>query len=174
MESSAPIGQLLVQRGYIDNWQLQSALAHQRSWGGRIGESLVKLGFMSEPVLLTEIARQLRVPYVQIGDRCLPQALVRLVPEKLIRARKVFPVAFAWRDRRSLLVVATAEPQNLIALDEVSFASGKTVKAALAGDRDITLAIERHLGPPPGWKSMAAAPRPMPASMPVDYRRRAA
>ena len=174
MESSAPIGQLLVQRGYIDNWQLQSALAHQRSWGGRIGEALVKLGFMSEPVLLTEIARQLRVPYVQIGDRCLPQALVRLVPEKLIRARKIFPVPFAWRDRRSLLVVATAEPQNLIALDEVSFAAGKTVKAALAGDRDITLAIERHLGPPPGWTSMAAAPRPMPASMPVDYRRRAA
>jgi type IV pilus assembly protein PilB len=86
-----PIGQILVQAGYLDPWQLQSALAHQRCWGGKLGEALIKLGFITEPVLLTELARQLGAPYVHIGNRRIPDAVVRLLPEKLIRARRSSP-----------------------------------------------------------------------------------
>ena len=168
-----PIGQILVQKGYIDPWQVQSALAHQRCWGGRLGEALVKLGFISEPVLLTELARQLGVAYVEIGNRQIPDAVVRLVPEKLIRARKVFPAAFAWQGKRNLLVVVTSEPQNLVALDEVAFASGKKVKAALGSESDVEQAIERHLGPTAPWNS-TAVPRPMLRYTSVGDARRAA
>ncbi len=135
-----------MQAGHVDVWQLQSALAHQRCWGGRIGEALVRLGFVTEPVLLAEVARQHGVPYVEIGERIVAPAIVRLVPEKLIRARKVFPIAYASQPRRGLLVVATSKPQDLAVLDEVAFASGKTVNAALASDRDVERAIERHFG----------------------------
>ena len=31
-----PIGQILKEQGRIDEYQLASALAHQRRWGGRI------------------------------------------------------------------------------------------------------------------------------------------
>jgi hypothetical protein len=155
-----PIGQLLIQRGYIDQWQLQSALAHQRRWGGRIGAALVNLGFISEPLLLTELARQLGVPYLRLGNRRVPDAIVRLVPAKLIRSRKVFPVAFAWHGNRNVLVIMTSDPQNLIALDEVAFTSGKAITAALAGDLDLEQAIERHLGPGPSGASHASAPTP--------------
>ena len=161
MTSHLPIGQILVERGYIDPWQLQSALAYQRSWGGPLGEALVALGFISEPVLLAEVARQLDVPYIHIGNRRIPDAVVRLVPEKLVRARKIFPVAFAWQGKRNQLLVITTEPQNLVALDEAAFASGKKVRAVLGSDRDIEQAIERHLGPAPG----ASAARPMPGDM---------
>jgi type IV pilus assembly protein PilB len=101
---------------------------------------------MSEPVLLTEIGRQLGVPYVEIGDRDIDPAVIRLVPEKLIRLRRLLPIAYAPQPRRGLLVVATARPQDLAALDEVAFASGKVVKSALASDEDVERAIERHLG----------------------------
>ena len=157
MTSRVLIGQQLVQEGHIDIWQLQSALAHQRFWGGRIGDALVKLGFVSEPLLLTELARQLGVPYIEIGEREIDAAVVRLVPEKLIRARKVFPIAYAAKPRRGMLVVATARPQDLAVLDEVAFASGKIVKPALASDRDVEAAIERHLGKP-GARPWAPAP----------------
>ncbi len=144
--SRIPIGQMLVQAGHIDVWQLQSALAHQKCWGGRIGEALLRLGFVSEPALLTEVARQHGVPYVEIGERPVAPAVLRLVPEKLIRARKVLPIAYSSQPRRGLLVVATGRPQDLTTLDEVAFASGKTVKAALASDADLEQAIERHFG----------------------------
>lgn len=147
MSGNLPIGQILVQQGHIDPWQLQTALAHQRCWGGRLGEALVHFGFISEPTLLAEVARQLGVPYVQIGERIIPDTVIRLVPEKLIRARRILPVVFAWQRRRNLLVVATSQPQDLIALDEVAFASGKNVKAALAAASDLDQAIARHLAP---------------------------
>jgi type IV pilus assembly protein PilB len=152
-----PIGQILVQTGYIDPWQLQSALAHQRFWGGKLGAALIKLGFIAESVFLTELARHLGVPYVHIGNRRVPDAVVRLVPERLIRARKVFPAAFAWQGKWNQLVVITSEPQNLAMLDEVAFASGKKVKAALASESDVEQAIERHLGPNAHWNSRLAS-----------------
>jgi type IV pilus assembly protein PilB len=64
-----PIGQRLVQQGHIDAWQLQSALAHQQRWGGRLGEALVGLGFLPEEVVLSEVARQLGVPYLDVAQR---------------------------------------------------------------------------------------------------------
>jgi type IV pilus assembly protein PilB len=141
-----PIGQLLVQAGRIDPWQLQSGLAHQRRWGGRLGAALVGLGFVSEEDMLTEVARQLGVPYLAIGDRVVPRAVVELVPAKLMRARRIFPIALGTQSRRGPLVVATEEPQNLAALDEVGFATGLAVRSVLSSARDIERAIERHLG----------------------------
>ena len=160
MTSAGPIGQMLLQAGYIDAWQLQSALADQRRWGGRIGEALLRLGFVSEPVLLSELARQHGVPYVEIGERYVAPAIVQRLPEKLIRARRIFPIAYAARPGRGLLVVATSQPQDLAALDEAAFASGLKLKAALAGERDIERAIERHLGgsqpAPESWRTPPA------------------
>jgi Type II secretion system (T2SS), protein E, N-terminal domain len=146
--SHLPLGQLLVEAGRIDTVQLSSALAHQRQWGGRLGGALVALGFVAEPELLAVLARQLGVPCVVLGDRYLPPDVVGLVPEKLVRAHKVLPIALATESRRGPLIVATGEPQNLTLLDEIAFVTGKTVKAVLAGDRDLDRAIERHLCPP--------------------------
>ncbi len=61
--SRPPIGERLVQAGYITACQLQSALAFQRGWDGRIGleAALVKLGFLSASQAL-EVARTLEAP----------------------------------------------------------------------------------------------------------------
>ena len=146
MNARLPIGQMLVQAGYLDALQLRAGLAHQTRWGGRLGEAFVHLGFVTEEVVLAQVARQHGVPYVQIGNRNVESAVVRLVPEKVIRARCIFPIARAAKQRRGLLVVATSQPQDLAVLDEVAFATGMAVRAALASDRDIEQAIERHLG----------------------------
>jgi type IV pilus assembly protein PilB len=140
-----PIGQRLVQQGHIDAWQLQSALGHQQRWGGRLGEALVGLGFLPEEVALSEVARQLGVPYLDVANRWVAPEVMRLVPEKLIRRRRVFPIAIAAQTRRGPLVVATAEPQDLAALDDVAFATGMIVKPVLASARAIDRLVARHL-----------------------------
>lgn len=134
-----------MQQGRIDAWQLQSALAHQQRWGGRLGEALVGLGFLTEPVVLSEVARQLGVPYLDLAGRWVAPEVVKLVPEKIIRRRRIFPVALAAQTRRGPLVVATAEPQDLATLDEVVFATGMIVKPVLASGRDLEALIARHL-----------------------------
>jgi Type II secretion system (T2SS), protein E, N-terminal domain len=160
MTQRVPIGERLKRAGHIDAWQLQSAIAHQRNWGGRLGEALVGLGFVPEKVVLAEVARQLEVPFVEIRDRRVPYSTVDLVPAKLIRSRRVFPLAVNARVRRSPIVLATAEPQNLAVLDEVRFATGMAVQPVLVSERDLDGLITNHLdGPKP-------APRPVPRRAP--------
>lgn len=147
MTSYVPFGQFLVNAGRIDAAQLASALTLQKELGGRLGESLVSLGLISESQLFTELARKHGVRYVLLGDYRVDPAVVRLVPERLARSRKVFPIAQFSDQGRSTLLVATSAPQDLALLDEVAFAAGMRVKGALASDRDIELAIDRHFGP---------------------------
>lgn len=156
MTARLPLGQLLMQQGRLDQYQLLSALAHQQQWGGRIGEAIAALGFLSETEVLNTVAQQLGVRHVRIGDYAVAPHVLRRVPEKLVRARKVMPLAVLSESRRGPLVVATSDPQNLHALDEVAFASGLVVRAALASAADVERAIERHYGKGrPSWGESA-------------------
>ena len=139
------IGELLVAQGRIDALQLQSALAHQRQFGGRLGRAIVQLGFMEELALLEAVGAQLGVPLVEIGDRQIPRQVLALVPEKLIRARRALPLARLSEHRRGPLVVALADPGDLAAVDELAFASGLQVKPVLAADEDLDRALARVL-----------------------------
>ena len=139
------IGELLVQRGNIDAVQLQSALAHQRRWGGRLGRAIVQLGFMKERAMLETGSEQLGVPFVEIADRPIPPQVVALVPEKLIRSRKVMPLELLGSGRRGPLVVALADPADLRVIDEIAFATGMTVKPVLVAEHDVEAAIALHL-----------------------------
>jgi Type II secretion system (T2SS), protein E, N-terminal domain len=137
------IGELLLKRGNIDTAQLQSALAHQRRWGGRLGHAIVHLGFMKESAMMETLSEQLGVPYIEIGDRAIPRQVLSLVPEKMIRTRKVLPLELA--AGRRALVVALADPADLHVIDEIAFVTGMTVRPALASEYDMDCAIARHL-----------------------------
>ncbi len=155
MQRRLPIGEMLVGQGRIDALQLTSALAYQRQWGGRIGHALMALGFVSGPVFFSTLGEQLGVPFVEIGNRIVPPAVVKLVPEKLIRMRRVFPLALRPESTRGRLFVALSDPGNLRHLDEVAFAAGMQVQPALASEADIDQAIARHLDGLPAERQMA-------------------
>ncbi|ABC83102.1 general secretion pathway protein GspE [Anaeromyxobacter dehalogenans] len=139
------IGELLVAQGAIDAVQLESALAHQRRWGGRLGRSIVSLGFLGEPIVLGAVGAQLGVPFMELGDRHVPPAVLRLLPEKLIRTRKVLPLSRVNEPRGAAVVVALADPADLGVLDEITFATGLRVKPVLAAEDDLEQAIARLL-----------------------------
>ncbi len=139
------IGELLVRRGDIDAAQLQSALAHQRRWGGRLGRAIVQLGFMKERPMLETLSEQLGVPLVEISGRPIAARVIGLVPAKLIRSRKVLPLEIVGNGRRNRLVVALADPADLGVIDEIAFATGMAVKPVLAAEHEIDTAIALHL-----------------------------
>lgn len=165
------IGEMLVARGAIDALQLASALSHQRRWGGRLGRSLVAMGFLPEETVLATVGAQLGVPVIELGDRTVPPAVLRLLPERLIRARRVLPLGRLGPRWGGAVVVATADPFDLKALDEVAFAAGRAVRAVLAAEEDLDRAIARLLDgvtlPPRGFQHRADAlelpddPRPL-------------
>jgi len=143
------IGELLVRRGRIDDLQLRSALAHQQRWGGQLGRAVITLGFAEEPAVLELVGEQLGIPFVSLADRQVDREVLALLPERLMRSRKVLPLARLKETRRGPLVVALANPGDLGVLDEVEFATGLQVKPVLVGEGDLERAQNRLLGPLP-------------------------
>jgi len=142
------IGQMLMQRGRIDELQLQSALAHQERWGGPLGRAVVSLGFVEEPTVLALIGEQLGTPCVLLANRPVPRDVLALLPERFMRTRKVLPLARPAASNRGQLVVAFANPGDLALRDEVAFLTGLEVQAMLAGEDDLDRALTRLLGAP--------------------------
>ncbi len=146
MTTRKRIGELLVEVGALDPFQLESALAHQRRWGGRLGRAIVHLGFLPEEQVLSAVGGQLGVSYVTLWDKVVPRDVLSLLPEKLMRGRRALPLARLREHRRGPLVVALADPSDLTVLDEISFATGLEVRPVLASEEELDHAIENHLG----------------------------
>lgn len=142
---------MLVRAKLIDEMQLNAALAQQRQWGGKLGDILVDQGFLDEMMLWLGLSKQLDVPLVQLPDAVITPDLLQLIPFEICEKLEIFPVA---RDDRTL-TIATSDPNNIGALDEVAFRTGLKVKTVLAPHREVVWATryyyrgERQPCPPP-------------------------
>jgi type IV pilus assembly protein PilB len=141
------LGEILKQEGIIDDFQLNSALSYQRHWGGRFGESLVKLGYLTEDKLQNFLARQFDLPQIELFGRKIPEDVLNYIPLEKAREFHVLPV-----ERREIsgamhLVVAMTDPTNLMVTDSLQFMTGCRIKPALASDDAIASAIEKYYGP---------------------------
>ena len=73
------LGELLIEAQVIDLMQLQSALGEQKKWGRPLGQTLVELGFISEGALVRALGNQLNIPAVELeGETASPEALMLL------------------------------------------------------------------------------------------------
>jgi type IV pilus assembly protein PilB len=136
---------MLVEDRRIDLQQLRSALAWQRRWGGKLGHALLTLGWVDERALTAVLSRQLGIAHVDLDGMEVPESVIRLVPERTQRERGVMPIALLAESRRGPLLLATADPLDVVVLDEVAFASGKRIRPLLAAPNDIVRAHGRHL-----------------------------
>ena len=141
-----PIGQILVERGSINGRQLRAGLDWQRRRGGRLGGALVHLGMVDEAAVIVALGLQLGIPVIDLAGRNIDREVLRLVPESVMQSRRVLPVELLKETRRGPLVVATSDPLDMAALDEVAFVSGKLVRPVLAPNAQIDVAIARFLG----------------------------
>jgi type IV pilus assembly protein PilB len=141
-----PIGQLLIQGGSIDTRQLRAGLEWQKRRGGRLGHALVHLGLVNETELLWALGRQFEIPIVDLTARNVPADVLLLVPQKIIEGHRVLPLELLSECRRGPLLVATSDPLDIQALDEVAFASGKLVRPVLATRTQLEVAIARYMG----------------------------
>lgn len=147
MTKNLKLGEILKQAGIIDDFQLNSALSYQRHWGGRFGESLIKLGYLTEDRLQDFLARQFDLPQIELFGRRIPEDVLAYIPLEKAREFHVLPV-----ERREIsgtmhLVVAMTDPTNLMVTDSLQFMTGCRIKPALASDDAITSAIEKYYGP---------------------------
>jgi type IV pilus assembly protein PilB len=134
------LGDLLVAAGLIAPAQLSQAVGEQKRTGEKLGAALIRLGFITEEQLVDVLARQYRIPVVKVPDGDIAPEILKLVPASVARKYEVIPIG---RRSPTSLILATADPSNLLALDDVAFRTGLKVIQVLAPPSVIRGAIER-------------------------------
>src|SRR5260370_3371787 len=159
------LGQLLTELGVIDEHQLQSALGHQKQWGGKLGAILVQKGFCKEEQVVTALTKHLGMPAVRLGEAKSDVRAVKFVTRQIAEKLHVFPYELSGSGRSEVVTIAMSDPTDLSAVDQLAFHTGKRIKPMLAGDSEIVAAIQKNYGG--GDEKAAAAAAPGSAASPV-------
>jgi type IV pilus assembly protein PilB len=138
------IGELLLREGLITREALDRALQEQKSNGMRLGYNLVKLGFIGEVELTRMLARQYRMPAVDLSNFEVDSRIAKLIPAELARRHLVVPLK---RDGRQL-TVAMADPSDLGVIDDLKFITRYDIFPVIAGEYTLRQVIERYYGDP--------------------------
>jgi len=133
------LGDVLLQEGLLTREQLSGALAEQRTSGQRLGYILVKQGLVEEVVVTKALARQLRMPAVDLSRFEPDQKVLRLIPSDVARKSLVLPLR---RDGRNL-TVAMADPTDLGLLQDLKFITRYDVFPVIAGEFTLRALVEK-------------------------------
>jgi type IV pilus assembly protein PilB len=134
------LGDILVREGLITQEQLRKALLEQKNSGMRLGYTLVKLGFIEETEVSKMLARQYRMPAVDLSRFEVDAKILKLIPPDIATKHTVLPLK---REGRTL-TVAIADPNNVTAIEDIKFITRCDVFPVIAGEYTLRNAIERY------------------------------
>ncbi len=138
-EAGERLGQLLMKAGVITEGQLNDAVEVHRATDSPLGRVLVELGYATQGSILAVMAQQIGIPYVDFAERKPDPAAVAIVPKELATRYVLMPVGF---DEQNRLLVAMADPQNVLALDDLRIITGYEIRPAISTKDDILSVIE--------------------------------
>ncbi len=134
------IGELLVKENLLTAEQLREARDEARTHGGRVGSQITQLGYLNENELTDFVAKQYGVPSIDLTEFEIDEAVIRLIPEDVATKHTVIPVNRAG----STLILATADPSNIFALDDIKFLTGYNIQPVVAAEDAIRRAIDTY------------------------------
>jgi len=134
------LGELLVKENLLTAEQLRKARDDARSKGSRLGAQITQLGYLDENDLTEFVAKQYGVPSINLQEFEIDAAVIRLIPEDVATKHNVIPVNRAG----STLILATSDPSNIFALDDIKFLTGYNIQAVVAAEDAIRRAIDKY------------------------------
>jgi type IV pilus assembly protein PilB len=134
------IGDLLVREGLITGEQLATALRDSKQTNTGIGLSLIRLGAISESELTRALAKQYRVPAVDLERVHIDPKIVRLIPAELAMKHMVLPLRRVGRT----LTLAMANPTDVGAIDSVKFVTRHDVEPVIVGEHTLRKYLEQY------------------------------
>ena len=136
------IGELLLREQRITAAQLEEALEHQKSNGGKLGHNLVKLGFAKDEEIASLLSRQYGVPSINLSQFDIDAGVIKVVPAATAQKYEIVPVSRVG----ATLTVAMSDPTNVFAVDDIKFMTGYHVEPVVASETAIADAIDRYYG----------------------------
>lgn len=141
VEAGQRLGQLLMRAGVITERQLNDALEVHKETSHPLGRVLVDLGYTTQGDILSVMARQIGIPYIDFSEKNPDANAVAIVPRELAIRYVLMPVEI---DQDNHLVIAMADPQNVLALDDLRIITGYEIRPAISTEEAILEAIEDY------------------------------
>jgi type IV pilus assembly protein PilB len=135
------LGDLLLEQQVITPDELASAVTEQRKNGQLLGATLVRMGVVTEEVIVRCLQRQLGLALLDLNDVVVDEQALALVKEDVAKKYGAIPIEV---EGRSTLIVAMADPLNVAALEDLRFHAGMFIQPVLARPAQIVEAIERY------------------------------
>ncbi len=136
------IGELLIKENFITTDQLEIALKHQRQNGGRLGSILINLGFVDDDDITSVLSRQYGVPSINLSYFEIDSSVIKLIPAEVAQKYLIVPLSRVG----STLTIATADPTNVFAMDDIKFMTGFNVEPVVSSEASIQEALEKYYG----------------------------
>jgi type IV pilus assembly protein PilB len=136
------IGQLLVKENLLSADQLSKARDEAAVKGQRLGSQITQLGFLDESELTDFVAKQYGVPSMDLDEIEIDPEVAELIPQEVVEKHNVMPINRAG----STLILATADPSNIFALDDIKFLTGYNIQPVVASEEGIRRCIETCYG----------------------------
>jgi type IV pilus assembly protein PilB len=139
---SVRLGELLTKASLITQDQLKEALKLQKETGGKLGETLIKLGFVAEEDITECLSQQFGVPSINLAHFEIDAGVIKLLPADVARKYNILPV----NKTGATITIAMADPTNVFAMDDIKFMTGYNVEPVVASELGIKQAIDNYYG----------------------------
>jgi type IV pilus assembly protein PilB len=134
------IGDVIVEQGFASREAVEAAAVSGRHSGKQLGQVLVDSGQLSPEQLGQAVALRFNLEYVEILSQPLDPVAVSMVDGAVARRLEVLPIGFG---QAGQLRVAMANPSNVLAIDDLSMMTGRSIMPVVAAREDIMAAISR-------------------------------
>ena len=138
--ASSGLGELLLRESVISLDQLDDAKKQITKHGGKLGNTLANLGYVSEAQMVSFLSKQYGIPSVNLDEIVVPEELLRLIPKDVAVKHGIMPI----NKEGSSLIVAVSDPSNLYAMDDVKFLTGYSVEMVVAPESQLNKALDRY------------------------------
>jgi type IV pilus assembly protein PilB len=132
--SKRRIGEVIVELGFATHEQVEAAVAQAREQGKTTGQMLVDSGVLDSGQLARSLAERNGLDYVDLNVFEVDKGAASLLDAAAAKRHRTVPIAFL--GERALLV-AMADPSNVVAIDDITMMTGYEVRRAVASPGDI-------------------------------------
>ena len=139
MAAKVPLGTILLQRGIVTQDQINEAMIEQARTSRSLGRVLVSSGIVTESDLVSALAEQAGLEFIDLGDHQIDPTAASTISDLVARRYQALPIG--WEG--TTLVVAMADPSNVLAVDDIRSITGADVRPVVASRESIEDAINR-------------------------------
>ena len=141
MQRGASLGDILLEKGFVKQAQLDDAKRWQKTHPNeKISAILLSRGIITEDAMLSAMAERFNTTYINTELVVRRPEILKNVPEQIVKKHCIMPLDV----KAGQIIIATHDPHDIGAFEDVKMVTRMDVGFVLAPQRIIESAIEKY------------------------------